>query len=58
MSLVESNYFKGKEAKILLFLPKNYSSLMLEGLITIKKLIFFSYDNELDIYQKSFAYLK
>ncbi len=56
--LVESDYLREKLLKILIFFPRHYSSTMLEGLISLKKLKVYYYETESEIHQISFRYLK
>jgi hypothetical protein len=57
-SLVNSEIFEEKTKRTLVFLPKGYNPTMVEGFISQKKLNIFEYENEYEIFQKTFVFIK
>ena len=58
MALVETPKYSEKENKTLVYFPYNYSSSMLEAIITQKKINIYEYQNTQQILQKSLSFIK
>jgi len=57
-SLVNSEVFEEKTKRTLVFLPKGYNPTMVKGFISQKKLNIFEYENEHQIFQKTFVFVR